>query len=136
MDNAEHMAHFDLEMTYRKRAHLRMSYAFHDPSLIRTPARGHSNAHYSNEVTDGSSRELLVPGQDLRPGAGGHAGDVVGRGRGGDGEGLRGMEEGGEGGEKGGFILYLQSSCNTRSDRDAFVSQLMRFVKVSKLLLN
>ena len=38
MDDAEHMAHFDLEMTYRKRAHLRMSYAFHEPSLIRTPA--------------------------------------------------------------------------------------------------
>jgi hypothetical protein len=129
MDNPEHMAHFDLEMTYRKRAHLRMSYAFHDPSLIRTPARGHSNAR---EVIGGSSREFF--GRDLGPGAGGDAGDVVGRGRGGDGEGLRGREEGGEGGEKGGFILYLQSSCNTRSDRDAFVSQLMRFVKVSKLL--
>jgi hypothetical protein len=64
-------------------------------------------------------------------GAGGDAGDAVGRGRAGDGEGMRGREEGGDGGEEGGFILYLQSSCSSHSDRDAFVSELMRFVKVS-----
>jgi len=45
--------------------------------------------------------------------------------------GVRGRGEGGDGGEEGGFILYLQSSCSSHSDRDAFVSELMRFVKVS-----
>jgi hypothetical protein len=108
MDSPEHMANFDLEISYRKHAHLRMSYAPNNPAVVRAPPRGAGGGGdvgggLNEFASDGLVEEL---GRD-------------------------GGKGGGGGGEEGGFILYLQSNCVARSDRDAFVSELMRFVKVS-----
>ena len=101
MDSDEHMARFDLEISYRQRADLWLTYAPHAPEAVRSRPW----------------RELAADDA----GGGGDAWGPAGGTR------VRAVGEDGWQGARG-LVLYLQSNCV--EERDGFVESLMQLVCV------